>query len=119
MAQVFHRSMNSLGRIIVFGMPLLFAGSVLGGTILYRSPYITGEREVIDQPVPFSHKHHAGQLGIDCRYCHTSVETSANAGFPPTQTCMNCHSQIWTQSPTLEPVRASFRSGASIEWTKV
>src|SRR6187200_2948851 len=119
MAQVFHRSMNSLGRIIVFGMPLLFAGSVLGGTILYRSPYITGEREVIDQPVPFSHKHHAGQLGIDCRYCHTSVETSSFAGIPPTKTCMNCHSQLFATEPILEPVRASFRDDKPLHWVRV
>ena len=58
-------------------------------------------------------------MGVDCRYCHTSVETSATAGIPPTKTCMNCHSQIWNQSPTLEPVRASFRTGHSIEWTRV
>jgi hypothetical protein len=69
--------------------------------------------------VPFSHQHHVGGMGVDCRYCHTSVETSATAGIPPTKTCMNCHSQIWSQSPTLEPVRASFRTGQSIEWTRV
>ena len=72
-----------------------------------------------DQPVPFSHAHHVAGIGIDCRYCHTSVEFSATAGIPPTKTCMNCHSQIWNQSPALEPVRASFRSGQSIEWTRV
>ena len=119
MAQVFHRSMNSVARITVFGLPLLFAGSVLGGTILYRSSYITGERDVIDQPVPFSHKHHAGELGIDCRYCHTSVETSGFAGIPPTKTCMNCHSQLWNTAPILEPVRASFRDDKPLHWIRV
>jgi len=86
---------------------------------LFRSPYTTQQKLAREQPVQFSHKHHAGQLGIDCRYCHTSVEISASAGIPPTQTCMNCHSQIWTQSPTLEPVRASWRTNESIQWTKV
>jgi hypothetical protein len=72
-----------------------------------------------EQPVPFSHAHHVGGLGIDCRYCHTSVEASSFAGIPPTKTCMNCHSQIWSTSPTLEPVRESFRTGNSIMWTRV
>ena len=119
MAQVFHRSMNSVARITVFGLPLLFAGSVLGGTIIYRSGYITGQKEVIDQPVPFSHKHHVGELGIDCRYCHTSVEESSFAGIPPTKTCMNCHAQIFSNSPFLEPIRNSYATGQSIEWTRV
>jgi hypothetical protein len=69
--------------------------------------------------VPFSHQHHVTGLGIDCRYCHTSVETSSFAGIPPTKTCMNCHSQIWTNAPMLEPVRASYRSGESLQWTRV
>ena len=71
------------------------------------------------QPVPFSHRHHAGELGIDCRYCHTSVEKSSFAGVPPTQTCMTCHSQIWTNSSMLEPVRASYRTDKSLAWTRV
>jgi hypothetical protein len=71
------------------------------------------------QPVPFSHQHHVGGLGIDCRYCHTSVETSGFAGIPPTKTCMNCHSEIWTSAPLLEPVRESLRSGRSLEWNRV
>jgi hypothetical protein len=84
-----------------------------------RSPYVTRAHEARAQPVPFSHAHHVGGLGVDCRYCHTSVDKSAVAGIPPTKTCMNCHSQIWNPSPTLEPVRQSFRSGTSIEWTRV
>ena len=69
--------------------------------------------------MPFSHRHHAGELGIDCRYCHTSVEKSSFAGLPPTQTCMTCHSQIWTNASMLEPVRASYRDDKSLEWTRV
>jgi hypothetical protein len=84
-----------------------------------RSPYITYAGIRKSQPVPFSHQHHVTGLGIDCRYCHTSVEQSSFAGIPPTKTCMNCHSQIWTNAAYLEPVRASFRTGRSIEWTRV
>jgi hypothetical protein len=83
------------------------------------SPYYTNVNVTREQPVPFSHKHHAGELGIDCRYCHTSVEKSSFAGVPPTQTCMTCHSQIWTNATMLEPVRASYRSDKSISWTRV
>jgi Cytochrome c7 and related cytochrome c len=71
------------------------------------------------QPVPFSHQHHVTGLGIDCRYCHTSVENSGFAGIPPTKTCINCHSQIWTNAALLEPVRESFRTGKSLQWTRV
>jgi hypothetical protein len=119
MAQVFPRSMNSVARIAVFGVPLLLAGSGLGGTIVYRSGFITGERDVIDQPVPFSHKHHAGELGIDCRYCHTGVETSSFAGIPPTKTCMNCHQQMWAGSEMLGVVRESYRLNEPIPWERV
>ena len=119
MAQVFHRSMNAVARITVFGLPLMLVGAALSGTIIYRSGYITGQNQVIDQPVPFSHKHHVGQLGIDCRYCHTSVETSAFAGVPPTKTCMNCHQQMWTGSEMLNPVRESYKLNKSIPWERV
>src|SRR5688500_5782987 len=84
-----------------------------------RSPYVNEVGVVRDQPVPFSHKHHVAGLGIDCRYCHTSVETSSFAGIPPTKTCMNCHSQVWADSPMLEPVRSSFRENKPIHWTRV
>jgi hypothetical protein len=84
-----------------------------------RSPYVTQADIAREQPVPFSHAHHVGGIGIDCRYCHTSAETSNMAGIPPTKTCMNCHSQIWSDSPMLEPVRASYRTGTSIQWTRV
>ena len=86
---------------------------------IQRSPYTTYAGVARPQPVPFSHQHHVGGLGIDCRYCHTSVEVSSFAGIPPTKTCMNCHSQIWSNAPLLEPVRESFRSGQSLVWTRV
>ncbi|MGI8811685.1 MAG: cytochrome c3 family protein [Pyrinomonadaceae bacterium] len=86
---------------------------------IFGSSYITRQHIVQPQPMPFSHKHHVGEEGIDCRYCHTSVERSASAGMPETQTCINCHSQIYTTDPVLEPVRASFISGNPIQWTRV
>jgi hypothetical protein len=93
----------------------------LGGVIyiVQGSPFVTYAGVRKPQPVPFSHQHHVAGLGIDCRYCHTSVETSSFAGIPPTKTCMNCHSQIWTNAELLEPVRASYRSGESLQWTRV
>ncbi len=84
-----------------------------------RSSWNTGQWVERQQPVQFSHKHHVGDDGIDCRYCHTSVEYSSSAGMPPTKTCMNCHTQIWADSPYLEPVRESWRTGKPIEWTRV
>jgi hypothetical protein len=119
MSQIFHHSTNTLSRLSIFGALFLAAGSVWLILQINRSSYVTQAGVAREQPVPFSHAHHVGGLGVDCRYCHTSVETSATAGLPPTKTCMNCHSQIWSDSPTLEPVRESFRSERSIEWVKV
>jgi hypothetical protein len=84
-----------------------------------RSPWVTEAHVAREQPIQFSHERHVAGNGIDCRYCHTSVEESAFAGIPPTKTCMNCHSQIFANSPFLEPVRDSFRTGKSIAWTRV
>src|SRR5688572_28489915 len=119
MAQIFHRSANTLSRVTLFGAVFIagFALWVIGGIVRY--PYFTNQGVQRVQPVPFSHQHHVGGLGIDCRYCHTSVETSSFAGIPPTSTCMNCHSQIWTNAEMLEPVRASFASGTPIRWSRV
>jgi cytochrome c7-like protein len=119
MPQVFHRSTNTLSRLSIFGGLFAVATLAWGLALVNRSAYVTWAGVARQQPVPFSHRHHAGELGIDCRYCHTTVERSAVAGIPPTKTCMNCHSQIWVDSPMLEPVRASFRSDRSIEWIKV
>ncbi len=119
MAQIFHRSTNTIARATLI-VAFLGAGGLLWVFAqLQRSPYYSQQGIHRAQPVPFSHAHHAADEGIDCRYCHTSVESSSFAGIPPTKTCMNCHSQIWSTSPTLEPVRESFRSGRSIMWTRV
>lgn len=119
MSQVFHRSTNTLAKASIFGAIFALGGAVALALGLARSPYVTQQDVPKDQPVPFSHAHHVGGMGFDCRYCHAFVERSAVAGIPPTKTCMNCHSQIWKDSPVLEPVRASFRDNRSIEWTKV
>ena len=119
MAQIFHRSTNTLSKLSIFGAAFFIAALFGVGALVIRSGYYTGIYVAREQPVPFSHKHHVGGIGIDCRFCHTTVETSSFAGIPPTKTCMQCHAQIWADSPTLEPVRASFRSGKSIEWTRV
>jgi hypothetical protein len=117
--QVFPKSMNSLSRVMLLGLPLLMAGAGVGLSAFYRSDYTTGRNEIIEQPVPFSHLHHVSQLGIDCRYCHADVESSAYAGIPPTKTCMNCHQQMWVGAELLEPVRTSYKTNTPIAWNKV
>jgi len=117
--QIFQRSTNTLSRLSIFGALFAFAGALWGLAVVNRSGYATQQGVAREQPIQFSHKHHAGELGIDCRYCHTQVESAAYAGIPPTATCMNCHSQIWSDSPTLEPVRASWRAGTPLHWIKV
>jgi hypothetical protein len=119
MAQIFHRSANTLARVTLIGGALAVAAAVWFAMAYIRSTYVTRRDEVISQPVPFSHDHHVGQIGIDCRYCHTGVERAGFAGIPPTATCMNCHSQIWADSPMLEPVRASFRENRPLQWNRV
>jgi hypothetical protein len=119
MAQVFKPSANTYARLSIFGAIFAIGGLLFASAAFMRSDYMTRARSAREQPVPFSHKHHVAELGIDCRYCHASVERTAYAGIPPTQTCMNCHAQIWKDSPTLAPVRASLETGKSIEWTKV
>jgi len=119
MSQVFHRSTTSIARFTIFGSVFLLLLLAWIGDEVQRSPFVNYMGVAQIQPVPFSHQHHVGGLGIDCRYCHTSVETSSFAGIPPTKICMNCHSQIWTNTPMLEPVRASFRTGNSLVWTRV
>ena len=119
MSQIFQRSTNTLSRVTIFGAVFVLAALTWMAMEVQRSPYITYAGVRKPQPAPFSHQHHVTGLGIDCRYCHTSVETSSFAGIPPTKTCMNCHSQIWTNAQLLEPVRASYRSGESLQWTRV
>jgi hypothetical protein len=119
MVQVFHPSMNTFSRVTIFGAVFFVIGAVGLAYGVMRSPYVTSQGVPVNQPIQFSHEHHVNALGLDCRYCHTSVETSKFAGIPPTETCMTCHSQIWRDSPMLAPVRESLRDNKPIEWNKV
>jgi hypothetical protein len=119
MPQIFDRSSNALARmsLVLTGLIVIALGVTLDQ--LQRSPWVTRQGQRPDQPVPFSHKHHVQGLGLQCQYCHTTVEKSSYAGIPPTRTCMNCHAQIWTNAQLLEPVRNSWYTGQSLVWTKV
>jgi hypothetical protein len=119
LVQIFHRSTNTISKVSIFGA--LFGVAALLGLFdkVNRSSWMTQAHVTRDQPIQFSHERHVAGNGLDCRYCHSSVEQSPFAGIPSTKTCMNCHSQIFSTSPFLEPVRASFRTGRSLQWTRV
>jgi hypothetical protein len=119
MSQVFPKSANAWSKASVIAIVFVILALGWGVLTLQRSDLVTSANQFIEQPVQFSHQHHAGGIGIECRYCHTSVEVSPSAGIPPTKTCINCHSQIWNQSPYLEPVRASFRDDRPLNWIRV
>jgi cytochrome c7-like protein len=119
MAQIFHPSTNTISRVSIFGGIVFIIALAVALGALNRSSYVSEIGVARAQPVPFSHKHHVTDDGIDCRYCHTSVEKSSFAGVPSTKICMNCHTLIWPDSPVLAPVRESFRTGQSIQWTRV
>ena len=119
MSQLFRPGANTYVRLMLAAIVIGPLTLLLLGGALARSGAATGEGRFVEQQVPFSHQHHAGEVGIDCRYCHTGVETSANANVPPTHTCMTCHSQIWTGAPVLEPVRQSMATGEPIHWQRV
>jgi hypothetical protein len=116
MPQLFGRTANTLARVSIVGAGLLAGGVLLCLDQIQKSPYVTEVELIKDQPVPFTHQHHVSGLGIDCRYCHTAVEESASAGIPPTSTCMNCHSQMWSDAPMLAPVREAYKSEKPIPW---
>ena len=119
MAQIFQRSTNTIARVSIYGAVIFIALLGYAVDVVNKTSYVTEVNTARPQPVPFSHKHHVGELGLDCRYCHSSVEVSSSAGMPATETCMTCHSQIWTNSSMLEPVRASYSSAKPISWTRV
>jgi hypothetical protein len=119
MSQIFHPSTNTIARVSILALVLLIGGGLWLLAAINRSSYVTGADVVRDQPVPFSHQRHVGGNGIDCRYCHTSVEETGFAGIPATETCMSCHSQVLSDAPMLAPIRESFRSGVPVQWTRV
>ncbi|MFO0981062.1 MAG: cytochrome c3 family protein [Planctomycetota bacterium] len=119
MAQIFHPSFNTISKASIFGAIFILVGALWLAGAVSRSSYVTQAGVVRPQPVPFSHKHHVSGLGLDCRYCHTSVEQAAFAGMPASKTCMTCPSQIWLNSEMLERVRTSYLTDRSIEWTRV
>ena len=119
MPQYFRASSNTLARAGII-LVLVGGAALAGGTTAWNlSPYVTHVYVPVEQPVPFSHQHHVGQLGISCIYCHSGVETSHFAGLPPTHTCMSCHSQLYTDSPMLAPVRASLLENRPLRWNRV
>lgn len=119
MNQLFPRWANTLAIVSIAGVGLVVAGGALALTSATLSPWWTRVGSPIEQPVPFSHEHHVAGLGIDCRYCHTTVAKSRSAGIPPTETCMTCHSQVWTNAPVLQPVRDSWATGKPLQWNRV
>jgi hypothetical protein len=126
MAQIFHPAFNTIAKASILGFIVIIGGALGAAYAFQKSPYYTEQGYPRSQPVPFSHEHHVNGLGIDCRYCHTSVEDSSFAGIPATETCMTCHSKIFTEAPMLEPVRQSWRTNQPIKdafgepgWTRV
>jgi hypothetical protein len=119
MAQIFHRSTNTISRVSIFGAAFVVAGLLWLVAQFHRSPWNTDAHVAREQPIQFSHERHVGGNGIDCRYCHTSVENSRFAGIPPTRTCLNCHSQVFAEAPFLQPVKASFENGRPLAWNRV
>ncbi|MGF1627159.1 MAG: cytochrome c3 family protein [Alphaproteobacteria bacterium] len=119
MSQIFRPGADTWLRAAMLVAALAVVALILFGFGFGRSTYATLVGWVRDQPVPFSHQHHAGDLGIDCRYCHATVEVAAHAGFPSTHTCMTCHSQLWTEEEMLAPVRDSLAEGRPLAWNRV
>lgn len=119
MPQLFRPYADSVARIVLIAIVVVPFLAIGVAYLIMRSEYITDQTITLNQPVPFSHVHHVGDLGLDCRYCHTGVETSPVAGVPPTHVCMTCHSQLYTQTAMLAPVRESIAEDRPIRWNKV
>jgi hypothetical protein len=117
MTQIFHPRFGLFAKLTLIALLVLASAAVLAWRGLTSEPHRIGE--AVEQPVPFSHKHHVGDDGIDCRYCHDTVETSAFAGMPPISTCMTCHSQLYTDQAMLRPVVESWQRGVALHWQRV
>jgi len=119
MSALFPKHANTIFRVVLAtlaGVPAIAIASLM---IYQRTPYGMGTQADYEQPVQFDHRHHVVDVGIDCRFCHTTVEQSNTAGIPPTELCMGCHGQIWNKSPLLELVRTSYFEGQPIPWKRV
>jgi hypothetical protein len=119
MSQLFRPASNTIAKVSIACVVLLLSATLAVAYITDRGSWMTMVEVAPEQPIPFSHKHHVKDDGIDCRYCHTSVETSGYAGLPATEICMSCHSQIWSNASLTQPIRDSWSSGRSIEWRRV
>ena len=119
MPQIFRPYADTVLRVALLAILVVPVAAIGAAYAVMWSPYVTGQNVVIEQPVPFSHQHHVGALGLDCRYCHTAVERSPVASVPPTHICMTCHSQLYTNAQMLAPVRKSLASGIPIRWNRV
>ncbi len=119
MAAIFRPIANLVTTLILLILAVLILAGIGWAWFWPRSDYARRLDWIVHQPVPFSHEHHVAGLGIDCRFCHTSVEVSSNAGMPPTYTCMTSHSQIWTNAAVLAPIRQSLVNDESIIWNRV
>jgi hypothetical protein len=117
--QIFRPYADTVARVVLVSLLVVPFIAVGLAYATMRSGYITNQGVTLEQPVPFSHRHHVGGLGLDCRYCHSGVELSSVAGIPPTRTCMTCHSQLYTQTAMLAPIRASLANDQPIRWNKV
>jgi hypothetical protein len=119
MPQLFQPYADTVARCVLVAIVVVPFLAIGVGYWVSASEYVTDHSLTLNQPVAFSHQHHVGGLGIDCRYCHDGVESSPVAGVPPTHTCMTCHSQLYTQTEMLAPVRLSLATGQPIRWNKV
>jgi hypothetical protein len=119
LAQIFPKGANDFARFSIVLVKLLLIGGLVAGFVIYRSPVVSEVGIQKHQPVPFSHHRHVAGNGMDCRYCHSSVEDSYFANIPATETCMGCHSQILTDQPMFDPIHASWETGDPIEWVRI
>lgn len=117
--QIFKPGFNSFARWFLIVLPVAVIGSLFLIGAVNKSDFVSRADFYFDQPVPFSHRHHVSEVGIDCRYCHTTVETQASAFVPGPDTCMNCHSQIWKDSKMLQPIRDAYQEGRAVAWKRV
>lgn len=117
--QLFTPETNSIAKAIVFALLSCGVLTLILLTLFVHSDYSSGVGLNVDQPIQFSHAHHVGALGLDCRFCHTQVESSASAGIPDLETCMGCHSHIWKTAPILKPLRDAYDHKTPLAWTKV